>query len=67
MRFTILAFATGAVAAPFATTTTPTTPLCPNGLYSNPQCCATDVLGAIGLNCGVRTSLLSYSISLTCA
>jgi hypothetical protein len=30
--------------------------LCPTGLYSNPQCCATDVLGAVGLNCAVRMS-----------
>jgi hypothetical protein len=28
--------------------------LCPTGLYSNAQCCATDVLGAVGLNCAVR-------------
>ncbi|KAM3484484.1 hypothetical protein MY8738_002173 [Beauveria namnaoensis] len=25
---------------------------CPAGLYSNPQCCATLVLGIIGLDCG---------------
>ncbi|KFH43971.1 Trihydrophobin-like protein [Hapsidospora chrysogenum ATCC 11550] len=24
---------------------------CPAGLFSVPQCCATDVLGVIGLNC----------------
>ncbi|KAI0862814.1 hydrophobin-like protein [Xylaria cubensis] len=24
---------------------------CPNGLYSVPQCCATDVLGVADLNC----------------
>ncbi|KAH8169255.1 fungal hydrophobin domain-containing protein [Sarocladium implicatum] len=24
---------------------------CTSTLYSNPQCCATDVLGVIGLNC----------------
>lgn len=53
MRYTILAFAAGAAAAPFVTTGTS---LCPAGLYSNPQCCATDVLGAIGLDCAVRTS-----------
>ncbi|CAE7013082.1 hypothetical protein CFE70_002315 [Pyrenophora teres f. teres 0-1] len=50
MRYTILAFAAGAAAAPFVTTGTS---LCPAGLYSNPQCCATDVLGAIGLDCAV--------------
>lgn len=26
-------------------------PVCPIGLYSNPQCCATDVLGAADLDC----------------
>ncbi|KAK5996233.1 Trihydrophobin [Cladobotryum mycophilum] len=26
-------------------------PLCPAGLYSNPQCCATDVLGIAALDC----------------
>ncbi|KAJ8122994.1 hypothetical protein ONZ43_g946 [Nemania bipapillata] len=25
---------------------------CPDGLYSVPQCCATDVLGVADLNCG---------------
>ncbi|GAP87227.1 putative hydrophobin precursor protein [Rosellinia necatrix] len=25
--------------------------VCPNGLYSSPQCCATDVLGVADLNC----------------
>ncbi|KAI1358446.1 fungal hydrophobin-domain-containing protein [Xylaria arbuscula] len=25
---------------------------CPSGLYSNPQCCATDVLGVADLDCG---------------
>ncbi|CAI9636842.1 unnamed protein product [Alternaria burnsii] len=51
MRYSILAFAAGVAAAPFASTGT--TALCPAGLYSNPQCCATDVLGAVGLNCAV--------------
>ena len=27
---------------------------CPAGLFSVPQCCATDVLGVIGLNCDAR-------------
>lgn len=27
---------------------------CPKGLYSNPQCCATDVLGVADLNCDNR-------------
>ncbi|KAI1809424.1 hydrophobin-like protein [Poronia punctata] len=25
---------------------------CPSGLFANPQCCATDVLGLANLNCG---------------
>ncbi|CAG5181280.1 uncharacterized protein ALTATR162_LOCUS9683 [Alternaria atra] len=54
MRYSILAFAAGVAAAPFASTGTGS--LCPAGLYSNPQCCATDVLGAVGLNCKVPTT-----------
>jgi len=51
MRYSpMLAFAATALAAPF---TGPS--LCPTGLFSNPQCCATDVLGVVGLNCAVRT------------
>jgi hypothetical protein len=53
MRYSILAFAAGAAAAPFAATGGAA--LCPTGLYSNPQCCATDVLNAAALNCAVRT------------
>lgn len=59
MRYSILAFAAGVAAAPFASTGTTT--LCPAGLYSNPQCCATDVLGAVGLNCAVRMSSVPMS------
>ncbi|KAI1744604.1 hydrophobin-like protein [Xylaria scruposa] len=37
---------------------------CPNGLYSSPQCCATDVLGVADLNChspsAVPTSASSF-------
>ena len=29
---------------------------CPGLLYSNPQCCATDVLGIVPLNCAARKS-----------
>lgn len=29
-------------------------PVCTGALYSQAQCCATDVLGAVGLNCAVR-------------
>jgi hypothetical protein len=32
--------------------------LCPNGLYSNPQCCATNVLGVAALDCSTRKFLL---------
>lgn len=64
----ILALAAAVMASPTGTPTdtpacpgTPGTPapvdVCPDGLYSNPQCCATDVLGAVGLNCAVRKSL----------
>jgi hypothetical protein len=58
MRYSILAFAAGAAAAPFAATGGAA--LCPTGLFSNPQCCATDVLGAVGLNCAVRMSSPLY-------
>lgn len=68
MRFSILAFIAGAAAAPFASTGTE--PVCPDGLYNSPQCCATDVLGVVGLNCAVRKSLpsippLTHEIMLT--
>ena len=33
---------------------------CPAGLYSNAQCCATDILGVADLNCGSRK--LTYSL-----
>ncbi|KAF2821456.1 hypothetical protein CC86DRAFT_302532 [Ophiobolus disseminans] len=49
----ILAFAAAVMATPVPTS------LCPTGLYSNPQCCATDVLGAIGLNCAVPSTTQS--------
>ncbi|XP_014560675.1 hypothetical protein COCVIDRAFT_88578 [Bipolaris victoriae FI3] len=48
MRYTVLAFAVGATAAPLASYSSG---VCPIGLYSNPQCCATDVLGVAALNC----------------
>ncbi|KAL7788697.1 hydrophobin [Trichoderma ceciliae] len=28
-------------------------PICPFGLFSNPQCCSTELLGIIGLDCKV--------------
>lgn len=54
MRYTVLAFAVGATAAPLASYSSG---VCPIGLYSNPQCCATDVLGVAALNCQNRKSL----------
>nr|WGC84523.1 hydrophobin [Trichoderma koningiopsis] len=40
MKFSIIAFATGAFAA-----------VCPTGLYSNPQCCGANILGVAALDC----------------
>ncbi|EUC49383.1 hypothetical protein COCMIDRAFT_84685 [Bipolaris oryzae ATCC 44560] len=52
MRYTILAFAIGATAAPLTGYSSgASSGVCPPGLYSNAQCCATDVLGAAALNC----------------
>ncbi|OAQ71310.1 fungal hydrophobin domain-containing protein [Pochonia chlamydosporia 170] len=51
MKFlAVVALAGTAMAVP---TTTTTTPACPGGLYSLPRCCATFVLGVIGLDCTV--------------
>lgn len=46
-------FATAAIAGPVEVRTG-TASICPSGLYSNPQCCATVVLGIVGLNCETR-------------
>lgn len=46
----ILACAAAVVALPTENTGAPQ-PLCPPGLYSNPECCATDVLGIADLDC----------------
>ncbi|KAI1196549.1 fungal hydrophobin [Nemania serpens] len=32
---------------------------CPDGLYSNPQCCATDVLGVADLDCATVSAIPS--------
>ncbi|RWA04332.1 hypothetical protein EKO27_g10773 [Xylaria grammica] len=32
---------------------------CPSGLYSNPQCCATDILGVADLDCGAIPAIPS--------
>ncbi|KAJ3579546.1 hypothetical protein NPX13_g1018 [Xylaria arbuscula] len=57
---TILGFAAAALAAP--TDSPSNTALCPVGLYSVPQCCATDVLGVADLNCG-SPSAQPYSVA----
>ncbi|KAI0397691.1 hydrophobin-like protein [Xylariaceae sp. FL0594] len=53
MQTSILAIfglvATAVVASP--TYPPATVNVCPNGLFSVPQCCATDVLGVADLNC----------------
>ncbi|KAI0532322.1 hydrophobin-like protein [Xylaria digitata] len=53
MQFTLITLA-GVFAAVSANPTYSNSPYtaCPNGLYSVPQCCATDVLGVADLNCG---------------
>ncbi|KAI8946733.1 hydrophobin-like protein [Xylaria longipes] len=54
MQFTLIAlagvFATAVSAVPGGGSYVP----CPSGLYSVPQCCATDVLGVADLNCNSR-------------
>ncbi|KAI0534880.1 fungal hydrophobin-domain-containing protein [Xylaria digitata] len=32
---------------------------CPDGLYSSPQCCATDILGLADLDCGATPAIPS--------
>lgn len=55
MKFFVAAalFATAAIASPVEVRTG-TGNICSVGLYSNPQCCATLVLGIVGLNCESR-------------
>ncbi|KAM0481089.1 hypothetical protein ACHAPX_003983 [Trichoderma viride] len=45
-------FATAAIAGPVEVRTG-TTPICPDGLFSNPQCCDAQVLGLLGVGCEV--------------
>lgn len=40
-------------------------PVCTGAVYSQAQCCATDVLGAVGLNCAVRKCLKPPIFELT--
>ncbi|RWA14144.1 hypothetical protein EKO27_g978 [Xylaria grammica] len=49
--FAIIGFIATAVSAVPTTNTGTPAALCPVGLYSVPQCCATDVLGIADLNC----------------
>ena len=55
VTFTLLASASLTLAVPAYKRQAST--LC-SGLESNPQCCATDVLGVADLNCADRKSLL---------
>lgn len=59
MQFTLIAlagvFATAISANPTYNNDPPYV-ACPSGLYSNPQCCATDVLGVADLDCHSRES-----------
>ena len=57
MQFTLIALSVFAAAVSANPTYgQPNTALCPVGLYSVPQCCATDVLGVADLNCNSRES-----------
>ncbi|RWA07426.1 hypothetical protein EKO27_g7679 [Xylaria grammica] len=67
MQFTLITLTSVFAAAAAAASANPTdnNPLyspCPSGLYPNPQCCATDVLGVADLNCG-SPSAFPYSAS----
>ncbi|KAL6871375.1 hydrophobin [Trichoderma novae-zelandiae] len=57
MKFFAIAalFAAAAVAQPLEDRTSSGS-VCPPGLFSNPQCCATQVLGIIGLDCKVPST-----------
>ncbi|KAK4077344.1 fungal hydrophobin [Trichoderma aggressivum f. europaeum] len=46
-----------AVAALFATSAMAA--VCPDGLFSNPLCCATSVLDLVGVDCSTPTAALS--------
>ncbi|KAG5918658.1 beta ketoadipyl CoA thiolase, th1 [Claviceps africana] len=59
----IMAIASVALAAPSEIDARTYNPACPQGLYSVPQCCATDVLGAADLNCEPPKSLWNFKES----
>jgi hypothetical protein len=48
-----------ALAFAFAATALAAPSICPTTLYTNPQCCTTDVLGVLGQDCSARTSCLA--------
>lgn len=53
-----IVFAAAALASPTGGGDKPSTyKPCKSTLFSNPQCCATDVLGVVGLNCANRELL----------
>lgn len=61
MQFTtvlVSILATAVIAIPTGNTGGGSAPYvaCPSGLYSNLQCCATDVLGVANLDCASRKS-----------
>ncbi|KAH6607227.1 HFB1 protein [Trichoderma cornu-damae] len=57
MKFFAVAalFATAAVAHPLEDRNSWPS-VCPDGLFSNPQCCSAQVLGIVGLDCSVLTT-----------
>ncbi|KAI0468731.1 hydrophobin-like protein [Xylaria cf. heliscus] len=59
MQFTLITLIGAIATAVSAAPNNPPTPYvpCPSGLYSVPQCCATDVLGVADLNCGSPSSV----------
>lgn len=65
MKLSVLALTVVVVAVlgvPVAHTEPEKGPICSSGLYSVPQCCATDVLGIADLDCQTREHLISSSI-----
>ena len=65
MKLSVLALTVVVVAVlgvPVAHTEPEKGPVCPNGLYSVPQCCATDVLGVANLDCQTREQLTSSGV-----
>ncbi|KAG8407040.1 hypothetical protein J3459_016459 [Metarhizium acridum] len=55
MQFLAVAALLAGAAIAVPTSNTGGSPICPSGLYSNPQCCSTLVLGVIGLDCASPT------------